>query len=250
MAGHSQYANIKFRKDRQDAKKGKIFTKLIKEITISARIGGGDPNANPRLRKAVQAAKAANMPMKNIENAILKGTGELPGVVIEEVNYEGYGPGGVALYVLCTTDNRNRTVGEIRHILSRHGGNLGESGCVAWMFNRKGLIRVPKGNYNEEELMLQAIEAGADDFQVEEGFYELYTPFEELDAVQTKLEESGIQIDSADITYITQNTVPLDGKHAEQMLKLMNILEDHEDVKNVFANFDIDEKVIEALGNE
>lgn len=250
MAGHSQYANIKFRKERQDAKKGKVFTKLIKEITISARVGGGDSDANPRLRKAIQAAKAANMPMKNIENAILKGTGELPGIVIEEVAYEGYGPGGVALYVLCNTDNRNRTVGEIRHILSRHGGNLGEAGCVAWMFNRKGLIRVPRGTYNEEELMLQAIEAGADDFQVEEGFYELYTPFEELDAVQTKLEESGIQVDSADITYIPQNTVHLDGKHAEQMLKLMNVLEDHDDVQNVFANFDIDQKILEALGNE
>jgi YebC/PmpR family DNA-binding regulatory protein len=250
MAGHSKWANIKFRKERQDAKKGKVFTRLIKEITISARTGGGDPDANPRLRKAIQAAKAANMPMKNIDNAIKKGTGELPGVVIEEVSYEGYGPGGVALYVLCTTDNKNRSVGEIRHIFSKHGGNLGENGCVSWMFDRKGLIRVFSENYDEEELMLQAIEAGADDFKVEDEFYEIYTPFEELDSVQTKLEEAGIPLESADITYIPQNTIRLEGKHAEQMLKLMEALEDNDDVEDVFANFDIDEKMMEALENE
>lgn len=250
MAGHSKWANIKFRKERQDAKKGKIFTRLIKEITISARTGGGDPNVNPRLRNAIQAAKAANMPMKNIDNAIKKGTGELPGVVFEEVTYEGYGPGGVALYVLCTTDNKKRSVGEIRHIFSRHGGNLGENGCVNWMFDRKGFIRVPSENYDEEELMLQAIEAGADDFKVEDEFYELYTPFEELDSVRTKLEEAGITVESSEITFIPQNTVRLEGKHAEQMLKLMEALEDNDDVQNVFANFDIDEKIMEELGSQ
>lgn len=249
MAGHSQWANIKFRKERQDAKKGKIFTKLIKEITIAARLGGGDPNANPRLRKAVAAARAANMPMKNIENAIKKGTGELPGTVIEEVAYEGYGPGGVAMYVLCTTDNKNRSVGEIRHIFSRHGGNLGESGCVSWMFQRKGLIRVPRETYSEENLMLLAIEAGADDFKVEEGFYEIYTPFEALDAVQSALEAKGIRIESAQSTYIPQNTVRVEGKQAEQLLKLMQALEENDDVEDVYANFDIDETVMEQIGS-
>ncbi len=249
MAGHSQWANIKFRKERQDAKKGKIFTKLIKEITISARLGGGDPNANPRLRKAMLAARAANMPLKNMENAIKKGTGELPGMVIEEVAYEGYGPGGVALYVLCTTDNKNRSVGEIRHILSRHGGNLGESGCVSWMFQRKGLIRAPRENYSEEDLMLLAIDAGADDFKVEEAFYEIYTPFELLDAVQSTLEEKGIRVESAESTYIPQNTVRLEGRQAEQMLKLMEALEENDDVEDVYANFDIDETVMEQIGS-
>lgn len=249
MAGHSKWANIKFRKERQDAKKGKIFTRLIKEITIAARIGGGDQNANPRLRKAILAAKAANMPMKNIENAIKKGTGELPGMVIEEVAYEGYGPGGVALYVLCTTDNKNRSVGEIRHILSRHGGNLGESGCVSWMFQRKGLIRVPRENYPEDDLMLLAIDAGADDFKVEDEFYEIYTPFEDLDGVQSTLEGKGIQVDSAESTYIPQNTVQLEGKQAEQMLKLMEALEENDDVEDVYANFDIDETVMERIGS-
>lgn len=249
MAGHSQWANIKFRKERQDAKKGKIFTKLIKEITIAARLGGGDPNANPRLRKAMLAARAANMPLKNMENAIKKGTGELPGMVIEEVAYEGYGPGGVAMYVLCTTDNKNRSVGEIRHILSRHGGNLGESGCVSWMFQRKGLIRVPRENYSEEDLMLLAIDAGADDFKVEEAFYEIYTPFESLDMVQSTLEEKGIRVESSESTYIPQNTVRLEGKQAEQMLKLMQALEENDDVEDVYANFDIDETVMEQIGS-
>jgi YebC/PmpR family DNA-binding regulatory protein len=250
MAGHSKWANIKFRKERQDAKKGKIFTRLIKEITIAARIGGADPDANPRLRKAVQEAKTANMPMKNIDNAIKKGTGELPGVVFEEVTYEGYGPAGVALYVFCTTDKKNRSVGEIRHIFSKHGGNLGENGCVSWMFDRKGLIRVASGNYDEEELMLQAIEAGADDFKVEDEFYEIYTPFEELDSVQIKLEEAGITVESSEITYIPQNTIRLEERYAEQMLKLMGALEDNDDVENVFANFDIDEKIMEELESE
>ncbi len=250
MAGHSKWANIRFRKERQDAKRGKIFTKLIKELTIAARTGGGDPEANPRLRSAIQAAKAANMPMKNIENAIKKGTGELPGVTLEEVVYEGYGPGGVALYIVCTTDNRNRTVSEVRHLLSKYGGNLGESGCVSWMFDRKGLIRVGTENYNEEDLVLQAIDAGAEDIQTEDEYYEIYTAPEELELVRSKLEEAGILIESAEITYLPQNTVPLEGKTAEQMIKLMDALEDNDDVQNVYANFDIDEKVMESLENE
>jgi len=247
MAGHSKWANIRFRKERQDAKRGKIFTKLIKEITIAARMGGGDPETNPRLRTAIQNAKAANMPMKNIENAIMKGTGELPGVVYEEVTYEGYGPGGVAMLIICQTDNKNRTVSEVRHLLSKYGGNLGESGCVSWVFDKKGLIRVPKENYDEEELMLLAIDAGAEDFRVEDEFYEIYTNFENLYEVRSKLEEQGIQIDSAEITYIPQTTVPLEGKNAEQMIKLMDALEENDDVQNVFANFDIDEEILEKI---
>lgn len=247
MSGHSKWANIKFRKERQDAKKGKIFTKIIKEITIAARVGGGDPETNPRLRAAMQNAKAANMPMKNVENAIMKGTGELPGVVYEEVTYEGYGPNGVAMYIECTTDNKNRTVSEVRHLLSKYGGNLGESGCVAWMFERRGLITVLKRNYAEEELMLAAIDAGAEDFKVEDDTYEIYTSDEELDSVNTKLEAKGISIESSDITFVPQTTVRLEGKQAEQMLKLMDALDENDDVEDVYANFDIDESIMENI---
>lgn len=247
MSGHSKWANIKFRKERQDAKKGKIFTKLIKEITIAARASGGEPETNPRLRTALQNARAANMPMRNIENAILKGTGELPGVVYEEVVYEGYGPAGVAIYIESTTDNKNRTVSEVRHLLSKYGGNLGESGCVAWMFHKKGLIQVPQKNYNEEELMLLAIDAGAEDFKVEDDYYEIYTSYDDLDTVNSKLSENGIKIETAEITFIPQTTIHLEGKQAEQMLKLMDALDDNDDIQNVYANFDIDEEVMEKI---
>jgi YebC/PmpR family DNA-binding regulatory protein len=247
MSGHSKWANIKFRKERQDTARGRIFTRLIKEITVAARMGGRDLEANPRLRTAVQNAKAQNMPQKNIENAILKGTGELPGVVYEDVAFEGYGPGGIAMYILTTTDNRNRTVAEIRHILSKHGGNLGELGSVSWVFEKKGLIRVEKENYNEEELMLKAIDAGADDFKVEDDYYEIYTQFEDLNKVRSTLEDSGIEIESAEIEMIPQNVVELEGKQAEQMLRLMDALEDNDDVQNIFANFDIDEKLMEKM---
>lgn len=247
MAGHSKWANIRFRKERQDAKKGKVFTKLIKEITIAARNGGGDPETNPRLRTAIQNAKAANMPMKNIENAILKGTGELPGVVYEEVVYEGYGPAGVAMYIECTTDNKNRTVSEIRHLLSKYGGNLGESGCVAWMFDKRGLIQIPKQNYDEEQIMLAAIDAGAEDFKVEDDYYEIHTNYENLDEVNSKLSQQGIYIESADLTYVPQTSIHLDGKNAEQMLRLMEALDENDDVQNVYANFDIDEDVMEKI---
>jgi len=247
MSGHSKWANIKFRKERQDAKKGKIFTKIIKEITIAARVGGGDPETNPRLRAAMQNAKTANMPMKNIENAMMKGTGELPGVVYEEIVYEGYGPGGVAVYIECTTDNKNRTVSEIRHLLSKYGGNLGESGCVSWMFEKRGLITVLKQNYDEEELMLAAIDAGAEDFKVEVDSYEIYTSDEELDSVNAKLETKGIAIERSDITFVPQTTVRLEGKQAEQMLKLMDALDENDDVEDVYANFDIDESIMENI---
>jgi YebC/PmpR family DNA-binding regulatory protein len=247
MSGHSKWANIRFRKERQDAQRGKIFTKFIKEITIAAREGGGDLEANPRLRTAVQNAKAANMPAKNIENAILKGTGELPGVVYEELSFEGYGPGGVAIYITATTDNRNRTVSEIRHLLSKYGGNLGESGSVSWVFEKKGLVRVPSENYDEEELLLTAIDAGADDLKVEDDFFEIYTQFEDLYKVRSVLEEQGITIDNAEITMVPQNLIKLEGKQAEQMLKLVDALEDSDDVQDVFANFDIDEKIMEQM---
>ncbi|MGH1363071.1 MAG: YebC/PmpR family DNA-binding transcriptional regulator [Calditrichia bacterium] len=248
MAGHSKWANIKFRKERQDAKRGKVFTKLIKEITIAARIGGGDVEANPRLRSAIQAARGANMPNKNIDNAIKKGTGEIPGVVYEEITYEGYGPGGVAVYIICTTDNKNRTVGEVRYLLSKHGGNLGESGCVSFMFERKGLILIPAGEHDEEELMMTAIDAGADDIVSEEGMFEVYTPFEQLDVVRGNLEKAGIEMESVKPTFIPQNTVPLEGKKAEQTLKLLDALEDNDDVQDVYANFEIDDAVMESLG--
>lgn len=247
MSGHSKWANIKFRKERQDAARGKIFSKLIKELTIAAKIGGRDVNSNSRLRTAMQNAKAQNMPAKNIENAILKGTGELPGVVYEEVFFEGYGPGGVALYIITTTDNRNRTVSEIRHILSKYGGNLGEIGSVNWVFEKRGLIRIEKENHEEEQLMLDAIDAGADDFKVEDEFYEIYTQFEDLYKVRSRLEEKKYEIESAEMTMIPQNMVELEGKQAERMLKLMNTLEDNDDVQNVFANFDIDEELMEKM---
>jgi len=176
MSGHSKWANIRFRKERQDAAKGKIFTKLIKEITVAARTGGKDLDANPRLRTAVQNAKSQNMPAKNIENAILKGTGELPGVIYEEIAFEGYGPGGVALYILVTTDNRNRSVADIRHVLNKYGGNLGETGSVSWVFEKKGLILISKESQQEEELMLKAIDGGADDFKVEDDYYDELKP--------------------------------------------------------------------------
>ncbi|HHE65715.1 MAG TPA: YebC/PmpR family DNA-binding transcriptional regulator [Bacteroidetes bacterium] len=247
MAGHSKWANIRFRKERQDAQRGKIFTKLIKEITVAARMGGGDPETNPRLRTAVQNAKAANMPSKNIENAILKGTGALPGVVYEEVTFEGYGPGGVALYITTTTDNRNRTVAEIRHLLNKYGGNLGETGSVSWVFDKKGLIRVDRSKYDEEELMIIAIDAGADDFKVEDDYYEIYTVFEDLNKVRSALEEKGIEIKSAEMTMIPQSTVELDDQTAEKMLKLMEALEDSDDVQHVFANFEISDEVMEKM---
>jgi YebC/PmpR family DNA-binding regulatory protein len=244
MSGHSKWANIRFRKERQDAARGKIFTKLIKEITIAARTGGKDLDANPRLRTAVQNAKAQNMPAKNIENAILKGTGELPGVIYEEITFEGYGPGGVALYILVTTDNRNRSVAEIRHLLNKYGGNLGETGSVSWVFEKKGLILISKGSYEEEELMLKAIDGGADDFKVEDDYYEIYTKFEDLNSVCSFLQEAVLEIENAELTMVPQNTVALEGKQAEQMLKLMNALEDSDEVQNVFANFDIDEEIM------
>ncbi len=245
MSGHSKWSSIKHKKARADAARGKIFTRVIKEITIAARLGGGDSDMNPRLRTAIQAAKGANMPSKNIENAIMKGTGELPGVVYDEVVYEGYGPAGVALYINVLTDNKNRTVAEIRHLLGKHGGNLGESGCVAWMFEKTGLLRVNKENYDEEELFMISVDAGAEDMKSDdEEFYEIYTEADNLETVQSALEENGVIIASAERTMIPQNTVKLEDKSAEQMIKLMDILDDHDDIQDVYANFDIDDEVL------
>ncbi len=245
MSGHSKWSSIKHKKARADAARGKIFTRVIKEITVAARMGGGDIDMNPRLRTAVQAAKGANMPAKNIENAIMKGTGELPGVVYDEVVYEGYGPAGVALYLNILTDNKNRTVAEIRHLLSKYGGNLGETGCVAWMFEKKGLLRVSKENYDEEELFLISVDAGAEDMKTDDDeFYDIYTESDNLETVQSALEESSVIVATAERTMIPQNTVKLEDKSAEQMIKLMDILDDHDDIQDVYANFDIDDEVL------
>jgi YebC/PmpR family DNA-binding regulatory protein len=245
MSGHSKWHSIKHKKARVDAARGKIFTRLIKELTVSARLGGGDADMNPRLRTAIQAAKSANMPAKNIDNAIKKGTGELPGVVYEEVIYEGYGPGGAALYINVLTDNKNRTVAEVRHLLSKHGGNLGESGCVAWMFEKKGLIKVDKSNFDEEELFLISVEAGADDMNSDDDeLYEIYTDPDQLETVQAELEKNSVIISSAERTMIPQNTIKLEDKTAEHMLKLMETLDDHDDIQEIYANFDIDDDVM------
>jgi YebC/PmpR family DNA-binding regulatory protein len=248
MSGHSKWHSIKHKKAKVDAAKGKIFTRLIKEITVSARSGGGNPEMNPRLRTAIYAAKNANMPSKNIENAIKKGTGELPGVVYEEVIYEGYGPGGVALYIVSLTENKNRTVAEFRHVLNRYGGNLGETGCVAWIFEKKGLIKISKKRFDEESVFMAAIDAGAEDMRTnDEEFFEIYTSGENLDQVRESLERKNITASSAEKTIIPQNIVKLNGKNAEQTLKIMEVLDDHEDVQAIYANFDIDDEVMEKI---
>ena len=247
MSGHSKWSTIKRKKGKADAARGRIFTKLIKEITVAAREGGGDPDGNPRLRSAIQAAKAANMPAANIEKAIKKGTGELPGVTYEQVNYEGYGPGGVAVLAETLTDNKNRAVSEIRHIFSTHGGSLGEVGCVGWMFEKKGIIQVNKQKVDEEELMMTVLDAGALDMTLEDDYFEIVTPFEKFEAVKRALDEKKIPTSQAEITMIPQTTVKLEGKQAEQMLKLMEDLEEHDDVEKVYANFDIDIEIMEKM---
>jgi YebC/PmpR family DNA-binding regulatory protein len=248
MSGHSKWHSIRHKKAKVDAAKGKVFSRLIKEITVSARIAGGNPEMNPRLRTALYAAKNANMPSKNIENAIKKGTGELPGTVYEEVIYEGYGPGGVALYINTLTDNKNRTVAEFRHILAKYGGNLGETGCVSWMFEKKGLIKVSKKQYDEESVFLTAIDAGAEDMKGEdEEFFEIYTDSEKFYKVRELLEKNNITVASAEKTMMPQNIVKLGGKNAEQILKLMEILDEHDDVQDIYANFDIDDEVMEKI---
>ncbi|MDH4222185.1 MAG: YebC/PmpR family DNA-binding transcriptional regulator [candidate division Zixibacteria bacterium] len=247
MSGHSKWATIKRKKEKTDAERGKVFTKLIKELTIAARHGGGDPDGNPRLRSAILAAKNANMPATNIERAIKKGTGELPGVSYEEVNYEGYGPGGVAILVEVTTDNKNRTVSEIRNIFSKNGGNLGEVGCVGWMFEKRGLLNVDRKQIEEDKLLEMVLDAGAIDMRSEEDYYEIVTPYNLFEEVKQAVEKNKVSYSNAELTMLPQTTVKLEGKEAEQMIKLMQSLEEHDDVLKVYANFDIAEDIMERI---
>ncbi len=247
MSGHSKWSTIKRKKGKADAERGKIFTRLIKDITFAARNGGGDENANPRLRSAVAAAKTANMPAANIDRAIKKGTGELPGVVYEEGVLEGYGPAGVALYIEILTDNRNRTVADVRHSLTKHAGNLAESGAVAWMFEKKGLITVPSERLDEEEILMVVMDAGAEDLKSEEDFFEITSSAEDLENVKAALESSQIKYDSANLTMYPKNTIKVEGKDAETLLKILEALEDLDDVQNVYSNFDIDMSVLESM---
>ncbi len=244
MSGHSKWASIKHKKAAQDAKRGKAFTKIIRELSIAARMDGGDPDVNPRLRKAIADAKAVNMPADNIKRAILKGTGQLEGTTYEEIHYEGYGPGGVAIYIDILTDNKNRTVSEIRHVFSRNNGNIGESGCVGWMFSRKGYIVVEKSKAKEDELLEIVLEAGAEDLREDGSNYEIFTKPEDYEAVINALKENKIDLAASNLGYIPNNYVKVEGKQAQQLLRLMEELEDHDDVQNVWANFDIDEEEI------
>jgi len=248
MAGHSKWAQIKHKKAAVDAKKGKLFSKLSKEITIAAKLGGGDPEKNPRLRTAIEKAREANMPSENIKKAIMRGTGELPGVNYEEAIYEGYGPGGVALMIEVLTDNKNRTVSEIRHILSKYGGSMGEAGCVSWMFEKKGYILVDKTKIDEDELMSIALEAGAEDMKndPQEENYEITTAPEDLNKVKSAIESRGIPITLAEITMLPKSYVQLDEKDSDQMLRLYEALEDHDDIQNVYANFNIPDEILTA----
>jgi YebC/PmpR family DNA-binding regulatory protein len=248
MSGHSKWSSIKHKKGITDARRGKVFTRLIKEITVAARFGGGDPDANPRLRASIAAAKAENMPKDNIERAIKKGTGELEGVTYEEVYYEGYGPGGAAVLVESLTDNKKRTVADIRYIFSKSGGGLGEAGCVAWMFEKKGLFVFEKDETDEETLMEAILDAGAEDIRDEESTLEVITPPEDFEEVKKALDERNMRYLLAEITMVPNSTVKLKDKQAEQMLRLMDSLEDSDDVQKVYSNFDIADKTFEQIG--
>ena len=248
MSGHSKWSTIKRKKGANDAKRGKIFSKLIKEITVAARQGGGDPDGNPRLRTAIAAAKAENMPKDNIARAVAKGSGGGDGDTYEEILYEGYGPGGVAVLVECMTDNRNRTVADVRHYFAKSNGNLGENGCVAWMFDKKGQILVDKEKISEEDLMDKALEAGAEDVLEDENEFQVLTSIDEFNDVRDSLEEQGVEFLEASISMIPQNTIDVDDeKVAASLLKLLENLEDHDDVQKVHANFDIDQGLMEKL---
>jgi len=246
MSGHSKWHTIKHKKGAADAKRGKVFTRLIKELTVAARGGGGDPDMNPRLRTIVAEAKASNMPRENIDRAIRRGTGEEPGVTYDEVTYEAYGPGGVALMIETLTDNKNRTVGEIRHLLGKHAGNLAAENSVAWMFSRKGQILVEKGKVDEDKLLSAALDAGADDMNDDDSGWEIVCAPERFEAVRDAVKALGVEPASAAVAMIPQNYVKLVGKEAQQMLRLMEAIEDHDDVQHVWANFDVEEKEIEA----
>jgi len=246
MSGHSKWATIKHKKAATDARRGKIFTKLIRELTIAARTAGSDPNTNPRLRTAILAAKNENMPNDNIERAILRGTGQPEGETLDEVMFEGYGPGGVGMLVQVVTGNRNRAVGEIRHLLSKHGGNMAETGAVGWMFHRKGDIVVPKEQADEDKMMGIVLDAGAEDLRDDGSAWEVTTPSEAMEKVRDALVAAGIKPSSAEVSWVPQNYVKLSGQQAQQMLRMMEALEEHDDVQHVYANFDIDEKEITA----
>jgi YebC/PmpR family DNA-binding regulatory protein len=246
MSGHNKWSTIKHKKGRADAKRGKLFTKIIREITVSAREAGGDPDANPRLRAAVQAAKAANMPADTIKRAIQRGTGELPGTTYEDATYEGYGPGGVAVMLEILTDNRNRTTPEIRHLFSKHGGNLGENGCVSWLFGRKGTILVPRSDELDEDTMMELVlEAGAEDLDTDDpDLYTVSTAADELHMVKEALEAKGVVAEAAELSMEPSSTTRVEGTAARQMLRLMEAFDDHDDVQNVWANFDIDDEIL------
>lgn len=247
MSGHSKWHSIKHKKAAIDSKRGRAFTKYIKEITIAARIGGGDPDGNPRLRKAILDAKTLNMPADNIKRAIMKGTGELEGGHLEEVLYEGYGPAGVALLAEVVTDNRNRTVSEIRHVFSKNGGNMGEAGSVAWMFSKKGVIVIDSSKADEDTIMTLALEAGADDFTNEGATYEIFTSPTSFDAVLDALKAKGIEPISSEVSMVPQNYIKVEGKNAQQVIKLMEALDEHDDVQHVYGNFDIEESELEEV---
>ncbi|OUM94730.1 MAG: transcriptional regulator [Firmicutes bacterium ZCTH02-B6] len=248
MAGHSKWANIKHKKEKEDARRGKMFTKLSRQITVAAREGGPDPAANGRLRLAIEKARAVNMPMENIERAIKRGTGELEGAAYEELIYEGYGPGGVAIMLEIMTDNRNRTASEVRHLFSRYGGNLGESGCVAWMFERRGLVTVDRASVQDEDaLVLAAAEAGADDVKRNEEQFEVHSAPEVVEQVKEYLAQAGYTIASAGLTMVPKTSVEVTGEDAAKLLKLLDALEDHDDVQEVYANFDVPDDVLQAL---
>ena len=247
MSGHSKWSSIKHKKAARDAKRGKLFTKLIKEITVAAKLGGGDINANPRLRTAVITARQNSMPSDNIDRAIKKGTGELEGVTYDEISYEGYGPGGAAVLVMVMTDNRNRTVAEIRRLFTKHGGSMGEAGCVGWMFQKKGVLAVEKSQVEEDRLMELALEAGADDVAEDDGTYQITTAPDAFEAVKEALEKAKISVVSASVSMVPQNTLSLTGAPAEQTLKLLDELEDHDDVQDVASNIDISQEELERL---
>jgi len=249
MAGHSKWKNIQHRKSRQDAIRGRLFTKLSKEIFVAARLGGGDPQNNPRLRMAIAKARAANMPNENIERTIKKALGELEGVTYEEITYEGYGPGGVAVMVNVLTDNRNRTASDMRYAFTKFGGNLGETGCVSYLFDKKGLLVIDKASTDADEdtVMMEAVEAGASDFKTEDDAYHIITEPEDFEQVKEALEAKGFTFSTAEVTMIPQTTVTLSGEDAARMLKLLDYLEEHDDVQNVYTNFDMDEEEMEKL---
>ena len=249
MSGHSKWSQIKHKKAHTDAKRGRAFTKIVKEVSVAARFGGGDPEGNPRLRTAIEKAKEVNMPHDNIKKAIMKGTGEIPGVTYEEFIYEGYGPAGVAIMVEVMTDNKNRTVPEIRHIMAKNGGSLGESGCVSWIFDKKGYILVDKSKASEDTVMSAALDAGAEDMKndPQEDNYEIITSPEDFTTIKGALEKAKVPIESAEVTMLPKNYVALDEKAAEQMIRLIDALEDNDDVQNVYANFDISDEVAEKV---